>query len=97
MCHIHNLNAAVPAATFTNAFTISVLLARVLQVIAVLGQDTHCVAVQLIATWSAVVVQSGAVVVLAVTAVAHVFTRLDWSSALGLLIYCVLYCRFSGI
>lgn len=78
-----NLNDEVPAATLTNAFTINVLLAILDQDIDVTTVVHHCDAVQLIASVSAVVVQSGATVVSAVTVVAHVFIQFDWSRALG--------------
>lgn len=57
----------------------------------------HCVAVPAIVTVSAVVVQSGATVVFAVTDVVPVLIQFDWSRAVGFVRYCVLYCRFSGI
>lgn len=77
MCQILSLNNAVAAGTLTKALTIKVLLARDAQVTAVLKDAIHCVALQTIFTVSAVVVQSGATVVLAVTFVVPVFIRLD--------------------
>ena len=87
MCVISNLNSDVQEVTFTNALHINVLLARLDHEIVELVCLIPCVAVQLIANVSAVVVQSGATVVLAVTVVDHAFTQLALSNSLGLLIY----------
>ena len=93
---ILNLNVCVHAVHFTNAFIIKVLLARLDHVRVVTVCCTSlCVAAQN-TILSAVVVQSGATSVFAVT-VAQVYDRGDWSNAFGLLIYWVLYWRFSGI
>ena len=92
-----SLNNAVPVGTFTNALTINVLLVIVDHDIVDTNYCTHSDAIQLIVTVSAVVVQSGAIVVFAVTEEEPVEARGTALSALGLLKYCVSYCRFSGI
>lgn len=92
-----SLNNAVPVGTFTNALTINVLLAIIDHDIVDTNWCTHSNAVQLIASVSAVVVPSGAIVVFAVTEEEPVGARGTALSACGLAIYCVLYCRFSGI
>ena len=87
----------VPAATFTNALMIKVLLARADHVMVKLGCSTLFNALAGIATVSAVVVQSGATVVFAVTVVHHTVDQLALDKSLGSNIYCVLYWRLSGM
>ena len=73
-CVIHSPNNDVQLGTFTNAFMINVLLARLDQVrVVMIVSSIHCVAVQEMFTVSAVIVQSGAVTLFAVTVVAHDF------------------------
>lgn len=94
--YIINLKLDVPVDTLTNALTIYTWLANQDHVTEVFIWDTQLVAHNHIVRVSAVVVPSGATVVLAVTVV-FVLVHEALLKSLLLVIYWVLYWRLSGI